>query len=128
MDFLKKNWPFVIPAVLILSPVIIILGISLHYGYDFGESIAVMRSMGKAQTKFQTMQFSEDKFRRITPGMMGRDVYEQIGMPLERHDADTRWFYSVALGGAQYWHERTLILDKGKVTHVICRFHTPESK
>jgi hypothetical protein len=128
MNFFKKNWYLAIPAALLLSPLIIVICISISYGYTFPESIAVMKAFGKARTKFQQVQFTEDKFRRIQPGMMGRDAFELVGVPLERHDGDTRWFYSVPLSGAEYWHERTLILDKGKVTHVVCRFHSPESK
>lgn len=128
MNFLKKNWYLAIPAVLLLSPLIIIIGISINYGYTFPESVAVMKAFGKAQTKYQSMQFSEEKFNRIVPGTWGKDVFALVGMPLERHDNDTRWAYTQPLGGAQYWHERTLVLNKGQVTHIIRRFHSPESK
>lgn len=128
MNFLKKNWYYVVPAALLLSPLLITFYISLSYGYNFGESVAVMKAFGKQQTKFQALTFSENKFRRIEPGMWGRDVFELVGVPLERHDGDTRWLYSVPMKGAEYWHERSVILDKGKVTRVICRFHTPGAK
>jgi hypothetical protein len=128
MDFLKKNWYFVIPTGLLLSPLLIIFYISATYGYNFSESAAVLANAGKSNTKFQHMQFSEAKFREIHPGMMGRDVYEVLGLPLERHDNDTRWLYSLPVGGAEYFHERTVVMDHGKVTGTINRFHTPESK
>ncbi len=128
MNFLKKNWYLAIPAALLLSPLLIVIGISISYDYDFPESIAVMTALGKDKTKYQTIQFTEEKFRRIQPGMSGREAFELVGVPLEQHDNQTRWLYSVPLHGAQYWHERTVLLEKGKVTQVICRFHSPTTK
>lgn len=128
MTFLKKNWYLIIPAVLLGMPALMALYISSSYGYSFGESVEVLKAMGKEKTKFSPIGFSESKFKRIEPGMMGKDVFELVHMPLERHDNDTRWLYSVPVDGAQYYHERTVLLEKGKVTGVITRFHTPESK
>ena len=126
MSFLTKNWYYIIPVVFLLSPLFIILYISGSYGYNFPESIAVMQHLGEADTKFQVPTYREKLFKRIQPGMMGREVFELIGMPLERHDNDTRWLYSVPVGGAVYYHERALKLEKGRVTEVINRFHLPE--
>ena len=122
-----KKWYFIVPIALLCTPLLMTFYISASYGYDFKESLEVLQAIGKSDTKFQTLKFSESRFRQIEPGMSGRDVFELIGVPLERHDNDTKWTYSLPVGGAQYYHERTVVLDKGKVTSVICRFHLPEN-
>ena len=122
-----KKWYFIVPIALLCTPLLMTFYISASYGYNFEESLQVLQAIGKSDTKFQTLKFSESRFRQIEPGMSGRDVFELIGVPLERHDNDTKWTYSLPVGGAQYYHERTVVLDKGKVTNVICRFHTPEN-
>jgi len=48
-------------------------------------------------------------------------------VPLERHDNDSRWAYSLPWVARSITIERTIVLDKGKVTSVICRFHKPEN-
>ena len=122
-----KKWYFIVPIALLCTPLLMTFYISASYGYNFEESLQVLQAIGKSDTKFQTLKFSESRFRQIEPGMSGRDVFELIGVPLERHDNDTKWTYSLPVGGAQHYHERTVVLDKGKVTSVICRFHTPEN-
>jgi len=128
MSFLKKNWYFVVPVGFLALPLIMILYISASYGYTFPEAFQCFKAIGQENTKFQTLHFSESSFRRIQPGMNGRDVFELIGVPLERHDNDTKWHYSLPVSGAQFYHERTVKMEAGKVTEVICRFHSPESK
>lgn len=128
MNFLKKNWYYVIPVGLLAMPVIMILFISVSYGYNLDESIACFKAFGQENTKFQALKFSESSFRKIEPGMTGRDVFELLGVPLERHDNDTKWVYSQPMSGAKFFHERAIMMEAGKVTQVICRFHTPESK
>jgi hypothetical protein len=125
MTFLKKNWYYLIPAMFLLSPVFILLYISASYGYTLPQSISVMKHLGEENTKFQTPTYRENKFTRIVPGMGVKQVFEMVGMPLERHDNDTRWIYSTPVGGAPYFHERTLLMSGGKVTKVINRFHMP---
>lgn len=122
-----KKWYFIVPIALLCTPLLMTFYISASYGYNFEESLQVLQAIGKSDTKFQTLKFSESRFRQIEPGMSGRDVFELIGVPLERHDNDTKWTYSLPVGGAQYYHERTVVLDKGVVTSVICRFHNPEN-
>lgn len=122
-----KKWYFIVPIALLCTPLLMTFYISASYGYNFEESLQVLQAIGKSDTKFQTLKFSESRFRQIEPGMSGRDVFELIGVPLERHDNDSKWTYSLPVGGAQYYHERTVLLDKGVVTGVICRFHKPEN-
>lgn len=122
-----KKWYFIVPLVLLSSPLLMTLYISASYGYNFSDSLVVLQAIGKSDTKFQGLTFSESKFRQIEPGMSGRDVFELVGVPLERHDNDTKWTYSLPVSGASYFHERTVLLEKGVVTGVICRFHTPDS-
>lgn len=123
-----KKWYFIVPIVLLCTPLLMTLYISASYGYSFGESLEVLQAIGKSDTKYQGLKFSESRFRQIEPGMSGRDVFELVGVPLERHDNDTKWTYSLPVGGAQFFHERTVLLEKGVVTSVICRFHKPDSQ
>ena len=128
MTFLKKNWYLVIPAALLGAPLLMALYISVSYDYTFGESVECLKAMGKERTKFAPFGYSESEFKRIAPGMSGRDVFELVNKPIERHDNDTVWLYSVPVDNAPFYHERTVLMDKGKVTGTIKRFHTPETK
>jgi hypothetical protein len=91
----------------------------------------VFKTSTKQETKFQKLKFTESKFKSIRPGMSGRDVFELLGVPLERHLDDTLWHYSLPLHGSQtqYYHERTIVMQPGtgKVASVINRYHTPET-
>lgn len=129
MNALKKNWYFVVPVVLILVPVLMTGYISLKYDYSMADAWLVFKTSGQAKTKFQSIKFSESAFKKIRPGMTGRDVFELLGTPLERHDDDTMWKYSLPVSGAEYFHERTVILEKGtgKVAGTINRYHTPDT-
>ena len=128
MKFLTKRWYLAIPAFFLCLPLIIILYFMTTYGYSFDDSVECFKSLGKANTKFREDTYSEAKFHEIQPGNSGKDVFDHLGLPLERHDGDTKWCYSVPVGGAQYYHERTFILEGGKVKDIICRFHTPQTK
>ena len=129
MNALKKNWYFIIPAVLIFLPVLATFYISVAYGYTLGEAWEVFKSKGQEQTKFQALKYSESKFRQIRPGMSGRDVFEMVGLPLERHNEDLLWHYSLPLKGAEFFHERSIVMQPGtgKVAQVICRYHQPQA-
>jgi hypothetical protein len=130
MKALKKNWYFVVPAVLILAPLLITGYISLKYDYSMADAWMVFKTSGQAKTKFQSIKFSESAFKKVTPGMNGRQVFELLGTPLERHDDDTRWKYALPVSGATHYHERTVVMEAGtgKVAGIINRYHTPESK
>ena len=128
MNFLAKRWYFAIPLMFLLSPLLIILYFMATYGYSFGEATECLKYINKASTKFRQGQYSEEKFHDVHVGDTGRVVFEHLGIPLERHDGDTKWCYSLPVGGTEYYHERTFIMENGKVTKVLCRFHTPESK
>lgn len=128
MSFLKKNWYFAIPAAFIALPLIMILYISLSYGYSLNEATQCFMAFGKENTKFQSLKYSEGNFDRVKPGMRGSDVFELLGIPLERHDNDTQWLYALPVGGTAYYHERTINMSGGKVTSVVKRFHSPETK
>ncbi len=125
---MKKNWYLIIPVALLLTPLLMVGFISLSYGYSFGESWECFKAVGKSNTKFQSLQYSESRFKQIHPGMSGREVFDRIGIPLERHENDSKWLYALPVGGAEFYHERTLLLQNGVVKGVIFRFHTPESK
>jgi len=130
MNALKKNWYFVVPAVLILVPLLMTGFISMKYDYSMADAWLVFKTSGQAKTKFQNIKFSESAFKKVVPGMNGRQVYELLGTPLERHEDDTLWKYALPVSDAQYYHERTIVMQPGtgKVASVINRYHTPETK
>ena len=128
MNFLRKRWYLAIPVFFLSLPLLFILYFMMNYGYSFNESVECFKSMGKENTKFRQGQYTEEKFHEVQVGFTGKDVFERLGIPLERHDGDTKWCYSLPVGGTEYYHERTFVMDEGKVKQVICRFHTPESK
>lgn len=131
MNALKKNWYLVVPAVLIMLPLVMTFYISTTYGYTMGQAWEVFKTSTQQETKFQKLKFTESKFKSIRPGMSGREVFELLGVPLERHLDDTLWHYSLPLHGSQtqYYHERTIVMQPGtgKVASVINRYHTPET-
>ena len=128
MNFLIKRWYLLIPVLLLASPLVIILYFMMIYGYAFDESVECFKAVGKADTKFRQGTYTEAKFHEVQPGFSGKDIFDRLGIPLERHDGDTKWCYSVPVGGAEYYHERTFVMEGGKVKSVICRFHTPATK
>jgi hypothetical protein len=129
MNALKKNWYFVIPVALLLLPLVMTGYISMTYGYTMADAWTAFKTAGEADTKFQTPKYSERGFSKVTVGMQGREVYELIGQPLERHGPDQLiWHYSRPVRDARYFHERTLIMEPGtgKVASIINRYHIPE--
>jgi hypothetical protein len=126
MNLLKKYWFVILPISLLCLPLIMVGYTKMTYGYSWAESTEVLRAIGKNNTKFQETKYEERKFRRIEPGMNGRDVFELVGVPLERNmPDDTVWRYSVNVGGTGYFHERTLKMERGIVKEVIIRFSQP---
>jgi hypothetical protein len=91
MNFLQRRWYLLFPAFLLGFPLVMLAYVSLSYGYSVSDAWIYIQNMNKAATKFQRVKFSETGFKRIQPGMMGREVFERIGMPLERHNDDTLW-------------------------------------
>jgi hypothetical protein len=128
MNFLTKRWYLLIPLLLLCSPLLIILYFVVTYGYTYTEAVECFKAVGKTDTKFRVGIYSEAKFHEVEPGFSGKDLFDRLGIPLERHNGDTEWCYSLPVGGTPYYHERTFIMKNGKVTRVICRFHTPQTK
>ena len=128
MNFLTKRWYLLIPLLLLGSPLLCVMYFVVAYGYSFPEAVECFKAVGKTDTKFREGSYSEAKFHEVNPGFSGKDVFERLGVPLERHDDDTKWCCSLPVGGTQYYHERTFIMEGGKVTGIICRFHTPATK
>jgi hypothetical protein len=129
MNSITKRWYLAIPLLLLCFPLLMVLYISISYSYSLSESWLYLQNMDKSTTKFRVGAYSEGRFKKIQPGMMGRDVFELVGMPLERNmPEDTRWSYAVPVSGSTYFHERVVVLEKGKVASIIKRFHTPESQ
>lgn len=130
-EFIKKNWYLLSPALILLIPALMVLYYSVNFGYSAAESWNAVRHFGSANTRY-AQGFTERKFRSVQIGMDGRTVYQIIKNPMERNmPEDTHWSYSLSGSGAQYYHERALLLEKDangipRVKQKISRFHTVE--
>lgn len=128
---LKKNWYLFTPLILVLAPVAVYLYYSAVLGYGSEDAIRATKYFAVSGTRYP-MQFSEENFARLKPGMDGRQVFETMGkQPVERHDNDTRWLYSLPAPGKKAYHERTVILERDaqnvpRVKNVLRRFQAPE--
>lgn len=129
--FVKRNWYFFTPAVIIIIPALMVVSYTLNDGYSVSDSINAVFHLGSTGTRY-SMGFSERNFKMVKPGMDGRAVFNTIKSPMEGNDpgADVaRWRYSLPSSGAGYYHERTIVLEKDKngiprVKQRISRFHT----
>ena len=67
----------------------------------------------------------------VRPGMDGRQVFELIDKPFERHDNDAIWIYSGPTNSASpYYHERKVLFTRDaknipRVQKVVKEFHAP---
>jgi len=128
--FVKKNWYFFTPAVIIIIPALMVVFCTVKYGYSVPDSINAVFHIGSTGTRY-SMGFSERNFSLVRPGMDGRTVYSTIRNPMEGNDpsADVaNWRYSLPASGAGYYHERTIVFVKDKngvprVKQRISRFH-----
>jgi hypothetical protein len=114
--FIKKNWYFFTPAVILVIPALIVLFFTVNYGYTVSDSINAMFHVGSTSTRL-AQGFSERKFKMVQVGMDGRQVFNTIRNPMEGNDpgADVaNWRYSLPGSGAGYYHERTIVLAKDK--------------
>lgn len=129
--FLKKNWYLLTPALIILIPGLIMLYCTSIYGYSMAEAGQVVLHIGSTGTRYG-QGFSEGNFRLVRSGMDGKAVFNLLKVPMERNQPeDTEWRYSLPASGAQYYHERAIIMardGKGvpRVKQKISRFHTPD--
>jgi hypothetical protein len=129
--FLKKNWYLLTPALIVLIPGLIMIYCSVIYGYSMEESGQVVLHIGSTSTRYG-QGFSEGNFRLVRGGMDGKAVFNLLKVPMERNlPEDTEWRYSLPSSGAQYYHERAVIMardSKGipRVKEKISRFHTPD--
>lgn len=130
-EFFKKNWYLLTPALIVLIPVLMMVFCMVNYGYGVTEAMKAVRYAGSTSTRY-AQGFTERKFKLVRVGMDGRSVYNTIKNPMERNmPEDTEWRYSLPSSGTEYYHERTLVLEKDKngvprVKQKISRFHTPD--
>jgi hypothetical protein len=125
---LKKYWFVLLPVFLLCLPLVMVGVTMSKYGYSWSEAVEVVKATGKNNTKFQETKYTERSFRKVEKGMNGREVFELLGVPLERGGKDdTVWRYSVNVGGTGYFHECTLIMKPygAAVEEVVCRFSQP---
>ena len=126
----KKNWYLFTPLILVLAPVVVYLYYSAVLGYGSDDAVRATKYFAVSGTSYP-MQYSEEKFARLKPGMDGRQVFETMGkQPVERHDNDTRWLYSLPAREKKAYHERAVLLERDaenvpRVKSVIRRFHAP---
>jgi hypothetical protein len=132
---MKKHWYFLIPAVIVLTPVLLALGYVVSYGYSWGEAFQCVRHFGECKTRY-AQKFSESSLSRVQVGMTGDQVFNLIGGPMEGHVVDGKfspvWRYSLPAGSAAYHHERTVHFatpaNKPPVVKAIVRrLHGPEA-
>jgi hypothetical protein len=131
-SFLKKNWYFLVPAVLVALPVLVIVMYMGIYGYGWEDAYQSARHFGDSKTNY-AMKYSDGGLASIVPGMEGRAVYERIGNPLEGHivggKPGTNWIYSTPAHEHNSYHERAVIFDLNgaggvpRVKQVVKRFH-----
>lgn len=137
-DTLKKRWYYFAPAVLLLIPLLLVLVFSMRFGYSMSESWLAVQHMGQSATRYP-IRYEERNFEKLKPGMDGRTVYQTMSIqPIEGVRPDTDWVtadwkYSLPQEHSPYFHERLVIMEKDgkgvpRVTQVIKRFHTPETK
>jgi hypothetical protein len=111
---LKKNWYLLLPFLLFAVPGMLFAYYSLSHDYESEDAWKATRYFLLSGTRY-TQNYSEANFTRLRPGMDGRTVYEVMRMqPFERHDNDSRWLYSLAKPGCHAYHERVVILERGK--------------
>ena len=124
---------YLTPALILLIPMLMVLFCSINYGYSLSESMKAVRYFGSTSTRY-AQGFTERKFMMVKPGMDGRAVYNTIKNPMQGNDpgADVaNWIYSLPGSGTEYYHERSIVLEKDKngiprVKQKISRFHTPD--
>lgn len=132
LEFLKRRWYYLAPAVLLLVPMVMVLFYSAKFGYSVSESWTAVRHFSSSATRYG-QKFSERQFSRIKPGLDGRQVFELVGVPLEGQDR-LDWHYSFPQSGAQAYHERVVLFERNPKTSipfvksVIKRFHSPDTK
>lgn len=111
---LKKNWYLFLPLMLVAIPGLLFGYYSTSYGYGSQDAWNATRYFLQSGTRY-TQKYQETNFKRLKVGMDGRTVYQVMQMqPFERHDDDTRWVYSLAKPGSSAYHERVVLMQRGK--------------
>lgn len=114
------------PLLLLCTPLIMVGYQMAVHQYGWSEAVQAVKAYNQSRTKFQALKYSDRLFRSIEVGTTGKEVFELIGVPLEREmPEDKLWKYSVNEGSTGYYHERSLVMEKGIVKEVIYRFKTP---
>ena len=125
----KKNWYLFTPFILVAIPALIWGYYVAGYGYTPKEALDGLQHFMQSSTRY-SQGYADEKFNSIRPGMDGRQVFERVGVPFERHHDDAEWIYSLPKGLTPYYHERKVVFvrDKNEVLRVkalVKEFHTP---
>jgi hypothetical protein len=124
---LKKNWYLFAPVAVLGLPALILAYYLFSFGYGLDDSIKATTHFVQSSTRY-SLKFDELRFRRVVPGLDGRQVFELLGVPFERRDSDTVWVYALGAGTAKAHHERLVIFardNKGipRVSKTVRGFH-----
>jgi hypothetical protein len=124
---LKKNWYLFLPVGVLGLPALILAYYVLSFGYGLDDAIKATTHFLASSTRY-AMKYDDLRFRRVVPGLDGRQVFELLGVPFERRDDDTVWVYALGNGTASGHHERNIIFardSKGvpRVTKTVRGFH-----
>ncbi|HYF33943.1 MAG TPA: hypothetical protein VD994_01525 [Prosthecobacter sp.] len=127
---LKKNWYLFTPLILVIVPALIWGYYVSAFGYSPKEGLEALRYFLQSGTRY-SQKYANDRFDRVQPGLDGRQVFELIGVPFERHDDDAVWVYSGPRDlTAPYYHERKVLFAKDgkgvlRVKGVVKEFRAP---
>ena len=128
--FFKKNWYLFTPLILVIIPAMIFGYYVSSYGYSPKEAMEALRYFLQSGTRYPH-KFTERNLDLVRPGMDGRQVFELIDKPFERHDNDAIWIYSGPTNSASpYYHERKVLFTRDaknipRVQKVVKEFHAP---
>jgi hypothetical protein len=127
---LKKNWYLFTPLLLVIVPALIWGYYVMIFGYAPKEGLEALRYVFQSGTRYP-QKYANDRFDLVQPGLDGRQVFELIGVPFERHDDDAVWIYSGPKDLANpYYHERKVVFTRDsknvpRVKSVVKEFHVP---
>ena len=123
----KKNWYLFTPLAVLGLPALILAYYTVSFGYGLDDAIKATTHFIKSGTRY-ALKYDDLRFRRVVPGLDGRQVFELLGVPFERRDNDTIWVYALGSGSATAHHERLVIFardSKGipRVSKTVRGFH-----
>lgn len=123
----RKNWYLFTPLAIVGMPALILAYYIVGYGYPVSEAVEATSHFLQSGTRY-AKDYSDRHFALVKPGMGGKEVFDRIGVPFERHNNDTEWLYALPKGLTQFYHERKVVFAKDskgvpRVKEVVRAFH-----